>query len=100
MKNYKDYEKVNIGCSDMAALILCSPAKLQYLNMGMDGCYQAYLLDEEAEIPSHYEQEFSCSHWLKIYDDEELVLHLKGKEINIYTAGSMGVIIQVIGKRD
>ena len=37
MKTYKEFEIVNIGGSDGAALILASPEKLEYLYFGEDG---------------------------------------------------------------
>lgn len=95
MKSYKEYEKRNIGASDIASLILSSPEKVEYINFGEDGLYSAYIVDEKAEIGSHYKKVFECEYWLKIYDDFDLTLSLHGSKINVYRAGNFGCIIQI-----
>ena len=101
MKTYKDFEKQYIGCSDIASLILagCNEKKglsLKELHFGGDGSYQAYIVEEEAEIGSHYRKVAEFSTWMKIYDDEGLVKLFKGKKIIVYRAAEMGCIIQII----
>lgn len=39
-------------------------------------------------------------HWISIYDDSELTLHAHASEIRVFCAGSRGVIIQLIGRKD
>lgn len=97
MKNYKDYPRYHLGCSDIARLILSSHDKLEYLNFGGDGSYKAYLVDEEAEIGAHYGLVFEATSWLTVFDDDERTLKIYAKEIKVYQAGECGCIIQTIG---
>lgn len=103
MRSYKQYEKKHIGSSDSARLLLrpCSgdPAELRFV---VDGSYMAYIVDEEAEIGSHYTmvREFSNCHWLSIYDDAEKVITFNADHVRIYRSGDFGCIIQLIGNRD
>lgn len=103
MKNYKEFDKVFIGGSDIASLILVGCDEngalvTQPLNFGQDDVYNAYIVDEKAEIGSHYKEVAKFSHWMKIYDDHELVHYFRAKEIKVYRAGEMGCIVQLIGK--
>ena len=100
MKNYKNYKKVYIGESDIASLTLRAPTKAHILKFGSDGCYEAYIVDGKAEIGNHYKLDFTCNHWLKIYDDFELVKTFKADEIKVYTVGSFGCIIQLINQKE
>ena len=61
---YKNYEQKSIGCSDIAALTLTGmrPAdepgdgtglKTFALHFGGDGCSDAYVVDDDAEIGAH-----------------------------------------------
>jgi len=100
MKNYKDFEKVFIGDSDIASLILVgwseNGLKLFDLHFGEDGSYQAYIIDEDTEIPKHYSRVYECKSWLRIYDDIGLVKEFDSNLIEIYRAGEMGCIIKLI----
>ena len=110
MKNYKtDYEKHYIGTSDIASLLLVafdSDLRSEFLNFGKDGSYYAYVVDEECEIPEHYtlkhsfkrSDDSSCSCWLKIYDDDQVICQFRAAEIKIYRAGEQGAIVQLIKK--
>lgn len=103
MKSYKDYEKVSIGYSDISALILAGlmhdgTLMTDALYFGEDGSYNAYLVDENAEIGEHYKLVKIFHHWLRIYDDEEMAREINGGEIRIYRAGEFGCIIQVINE--
>ena len=74
MKNYKDYEKQCIGCSDIASLILRGintndELELKALKFGGDGVYWAYIVDADTEIPEHYTQVAEFKYWMQIYDD-------------------------------
>lgn len=100
MKNYKDFEKQYIGSSDIASLILVgcdeNGLSLKELHFGQDTSYSAYIVDDEAEIGSHYHKVAEFESWLKVYDDEELVKCFKGNKIIVYRAAEMGCIIQII----
>ena len=98
--SYKNYETRPIGDSDIATLILSgcdeSGLKLSTLNFGKDASYKAYIVDEHTEIGNHYIKVDTFKHWLRIYDDYGLTYRVEASEINIYRAGEMGCIIQVI----
>ncbi|MFG6393085.1 MAG: hypothetical protein K1W24_02680 [Lachnospiraceae bacterium] len=102
MKNYKDFEKIYIGSSDVAALILAGcyqeeGLKTQTLHFGEDGSYEAYLIEgEDVTIGSHYKKMATFNHWLKIYDDNKKTFSMRAKEINVYRAGDSGCIVQAI----
>lgn len=101
MKTYKDFEKEFIGISDIASLILAgcdeNGLKLEELHFGGDSSYYAYIVEgSDVEIGSHYKEVTRFKHWLKIYDDIELVRQLEAKEIIVYRAAEMGCIIQLI----
>lgn len=100
-KSYKEFEKENIGASDIASLILVGPGEsglqLKELAFGEDGAYDAYMVDgEDVEIGSHYKEVFEFKNWLKIYDDDGLVYRTNAERIKIYRAGEFGCIIQRI----
>lgn len=100
MKNYKDYPSVSLGYSDIARLIVDSPAKLSWLKFGGDNEYYAYLVDEEAEIGDHYSLEFEAEYWIQIYDDRGLTFKVYADQIKVYRAGNYGCIIQTIGRKE
>lgn len=100
MRSYKDYEKHSIGSSDIAALTFTGIKPLiglaaEMIKFGSDGNYTAYFVDENAVIGPHYQKIATFSHWLKIYDDSELVRTLRHDGlINVFRAGEFGCIIQ------
>ena len=104
MKTYKDFETIYIGGSDVASLIMMGLKEtgrtLEFLSFGEDGDYYAYLVDREenkpVEIGEHYKKVVTFTNWLKIYDDYESTLDIKGRVINVYRAGEFGCIIEVI----
>ena len=100
--DYHEYEKVRLGGSDIAALIMvgCGEEDLttKPLNFGIDGSYNAYLVDEEAEIGDHYSLRGEFEAWLKIYDDDGLVFKVYADKIKVFRAGEMGCIIQTFGR--
>ena len=71
--NVKSY----IGSSDYAAILVsgCKDGNLdsQYIHFGEDGTYNAYIVNGNAEIVSHYELEGEFENWLKVYDDHGLI---------------------------
>lgn len=96
--NYKDFDKIFIGYSDISTLILYGCyGNLKELHFGEDNSYQAYLVyGRHVEIGNHYNEVGRFYSWLKIYDDETLVRVFRAKEIVVYRAGEMGCIIQLI----
>ena len=102
MKNYKDFRKIFIGDSDIAALIMVGYKKgvgvvPQMLNFGQDDSYYAYIVDENVvEIGSHYSTVAEFSDWLRIYDDDGLVEYLEADKIIVYRAAEMGCVIHLI----
>ena len=117
----EEYKKhvLHLGSSDIAQLTMLGcktnggavPVPLKF---GGDGAYQAWLVDDPALIPSHYELvdtfEFECEFfkmdgssngkailntWLKVYDDSGLSCEVVGKRISVYRAGDYGCLICV-----
>lgn len=99
MKNHHDYDKVNLGSSDIASVILRAPGKLSELHFGFDGSYSAYLVDEECEVPESYALEFETEHWLDVYDDNRRTLHVHADKIKVFSRGNGGCIIQIFGRK-
>ncbi len=107
MKSYNDFEKVYIGASDISSLVAFgldeSGLKSQVISFGEDGAYSAYVVDEPAEIGSHYTNAASFIGWCKIYDDFGLVKIFRGSKIKIYRAGVISekdyIKVNEIGKK-
>jgi hypothetical protein len=97
-KSYKENEMM-FGASDIARLIVDSPSELKHLEFGSDGVYKAYIVDENTEIPSHYEKKLEVESWAHVYDDRGLVAKFAANKIIFYRAGEFSVIVQLIGKR-
>lgn len=97
---YKDYKKQGIGYSDIASLIMegvrDGELKLERLLFGGDNSYDAYIVDDEAEIPEHYSKVAEFDKWFRLYDDERRVMNVHADKINVYRAGEYGCIIQII----
>ena len=96
MKDHHEYEKIGLGYSDIAQLVLRSPDKLYGLDFGGDGDYSAYLVDEDCAIPESYKLRFEAKHWIMIYDDVALRFQAYGEFIRVYSRGEFGCIIQII----
>lgn len=101
MKDYKDFPEQFIGYSDIACLVLAGFQKDEgFVTMplwfGNDGGYFAYVVDSSAIIGSHYVKVAEFNSWLKIYDDDGGMKEFKGSRINVFRAGEMGCIIQVL----
>ena len=96
MFNYKK-EKIYLGDSDGAEVIVCTPHDLQRLHFGEDGSYSAYITHNAKEnIPAYYDLEFTVKGpWLRIYDDTEKTATLAGARFNFYRAGEFGCIIDI-----
>lgn len=105
MKSYKDFEKIYIGDSDIASLVLVGckhnekgeslGASTELLHFGEDNSYRAYYVTEPCKIGEHYRKVASFNSWLKIYDDTEKTFDVYG-DFNIYRAGMFGCIIEKV----
>lgn len=103
MSYYKD-KVIGLGYSDIASLVMVgvdmrevTGLRASFLNMGKDGNYRAYVIkNDEVEVPEHYSLTDKFVSWLKIYDDDSLVATFEGKEIEVYQAGMMGILIRVL----
>lgn len=99
MSYYKDHVEL-LGSSDVASLVLRGiqdgKEAVKLLNFGEDGDYQAYLIKNDDEVPSHYHLEEVFQYWMKVYDDDSMTIDLKGDKIEVYKAGMRGCLIRVI----
>lgn len=100
MRDYHDYEKIFLGCSDIGALTLTGlkagkGLTSQILHFNIDACYKAYLVDENSEIEGHYHKVAAFEKWVKVYDDDELVRTLRGREIEFFRAGDAGCVVKI-----
>lgn len=93
--NYKRFDTVLIGSSNIASLVFRGANGVKLVNFGEDSTYSAYFCTgRNVEIGKHYTKEASFIGWLKVYDDWELSFHNdKYDHYDIYTAGMQGVII-------
>lgn len=93
--NYKEFKKVHIGTSDIAALTLRSVCDVANLSFGGDNSYYAYECFGEVEIPERYNLVFEGKTWLRIYDDNGLsyIKHKHGQTVKIYRCGDYDCII-------
>lgn len=100
LKYYKEFPKEYIGDSDIAALLFAGLSEngliSQWVQFGGDSSYDAYIVDEEAEIGAHYSFIVEFKHWLIIYDDLSLSRTFYAEKIKVYRAGNYGCIIQLI----
>lgn len=96
MKDYKKYLKTFIGRSDIGLLTVNACGDVGTIHFGEDGAYYAYIVEDDTEIPPHYEQVFETSEpWLWIYDDETKVIEIQNQYgFTIYRAGDFGCIIK------
>lgn len=98
MKNYKDFNKVYLGDSDIASLTMRSVFDVAVLRFGKDDAYDAYeCFGDDVAIGEHYRAVFEGSTWLMIYDDHGRVYNRRSPEdfekVTVYRAGEMGCII-------
>ena len=102
MKKYTEYPVEIIGCSDVAALTLMGVCKgelvAKILNFENDGVYGAHIVDEDADISGNFEKIASYDHWMRIYDDNGLVITYYADEITVYRYCSVEYVIQIIGE--
>lgn len=102
-KNIKQYKSdINyIGSSDYGSLIIAGHVNgqgftVQELHFECDGEFWAYHFDHTCNVPDHYDLVAEFDHWMKIYDDSELVKHYVAKKIKVYRTGYFGALIQVL----
>lgn len=110
MNSYKEFDKISIGASDIASLIVVMPRErgnlelASMLHFGGDGDYRAYYCrGDDVTIGEHYKLVATGHEWLKIYDDTGLSLDVRPsgeyravdiyRVVDIYRAGGMGCII-------
>ena len=104
MKSYKDFNKISIGASDIASLVVVMPRErgnLEWastLHFGGDGDYRAYYCwGDDVTIGEHYKLVATGHAWLKIYDDAGVSLAARNSDnypiVDIYRGGGMGCII-------
>lgn len=116
MKDHHTYEMAYLGESDVSALTVTTfgadGLTSHILRFGMDGEYKAYIVDAECEIPAHYENVLHIepyqvtffdgtlgapSGWVRVYDDEALTYKADFHNgLNIYRAGDLGCIVQLL----
>ena len=112
LEPYKKY-RLFIGGSDCACLTLTGlkqdGVSASVLQFNGDGDYHAWVVDALDLIPSHYvlKECYSFKHtyltgeeeavkaWLKIYEDDGLVVELEAEEIRVYRAGEFGCLIYI-----
>jgi hypothetical protein len=82
--SYLTYKKVNIGLSNISSLVFRDPEHADIINFSKDGYYYAYLCDDKAVIDKKFELIKSYKLWLRVYDDDELILHCFADEIKVY----------------
>lgn len=98
-QNYKQFESVYLGFSDIAALKVVGCDKTRgieanIINMGSDGIYEAYYCNN-AIIGKHYKKVYDVEGWIEIYDDVKKRFQDRGK-FEIYRAGDFGIVINKI----
>lgn len=96
--------RVDFGYSDIASVTcrFCSNENgddnVTVVHFGEDEGYMAHLIDETTKVPAHYSKVAEGYNWLKTYDDEGLVNEIDAPKIEIYRAGSMGVLVRLLGE--
>ena len=93
--SYLTYKKVNIGLSRISSLLFRGIDDVDIVRFSKDGYYYAYLCDEKAVIDKKFELFKSYKLWLRIYDDDELILHAFADEIRVYR-NEDNTVIQLI----
>lgn len=91
---------IRLGCTDIGAILfagldddnhLCST----YISVGGDGEFTGLLTTNKAEIPPNYDHMLTRRYWLKIYDDNSLVLNKYATTIEVYQNANLNIIILV-----
>ncbi len=90
--SYLTYKKVNIGLSNISSLVFRDPEHADIINFSKDGYYYAYLCDDKAVIEKKFELIKTYKLWLRVYDDDELILHAFADEIKVYKSEDMCII--------
>lgn len=97
LKGVHDYHSYTVyaGSSDIASLTVRQPMEAGTLNLGTDGDYNIHIIDESIPVPNHYEQTYEADTWLRVYDDNTLMVYIVAPVIKVYQAGVQGILIQV-----
>lgn len=95
MKNYKEFNKIAIGVSDICSLVFRGANRTEEIHFTEDGSYKAYFCTgEDVEIGGHYSLVVSFTGWLWIYDDDGKSFdNREYKHYDIYRSGDFGTII-------
>lgn len=107
MTSYKDFERVYLGESDVAAItavgINPNPEEnsetsllTKIIKFGEDGSYEAYLTHnnwDDVEIGEHYSKVAEFKSWAKFYDDGICRLEIYADKVEVFRAGKTGCII-------
>lgn len=100
MKNYKEFNQIALGTSDIASITVRTPMDAFVVHFGKDSDYYAYLIEGEAEIGGHYTLVKECDAcWMRVFDDNKLTFESKNyygtyNTLRIFRAGEHGCIIQ------
>lgn len=105
MKNYRDFDKVHMGETDIATILLSytinGTEKTFEIATGEDSRFSAYYIEGEAEIGSHYNLIFEaeCVNKASFSDEDgenSKFEYDEEKTIRLYRAGVHGFILQVL----
>lgn len=103
--NYKN-NVLKLGGSDIACLTLRGMSKatgclsLELLNIGGDGSYSGYIVEDISLIPEYYKKVSEFKSWLDIIDDDGVVAKIRGDKMEIYRAGDYGILIYIENLRE
>ena len=102
-KTYKNCNKIRIGSSDCAKLHLVGWLRHGEiyntdLYFGEDGVYFAYLIEDNAPVPEHYNLQYVFKGWVTIFNERGCTLDIRsnsGGLISFYRSGERGCIIKI-----
>jgi hypothetical protein len=100
--NYKERAE-DIGSSQYGCIILLGVKepfglRAELLKFTSIQNYTAYIL-EDIEPPKFYHLFSSFEKWLSVYDENALTRTYKSDKINVFRAGDVGVIIQLVNDK-
>ena len=97
MKSYKEYEKFHFGSTDIASILIrrCNDTPIE-ASVASDGVCFGYIVDEEAEIGSHYTKVCDANNWIMVYGDTGRVANLFADKIEVWSCSNT-FIVKLIG---